>query len=118
MKKIKNEKTAKRIRRHGRVRAKVQGTKEVPRLAVFRSNKYIYAQLIDDVTGKTLATASDIALRSKKTKAERAKEVGGNLANVAKDKKVSKVVFDRGGFLFAGRVKALAEGAREGGLVF
>ena len=109
---------AKRTRRHGRVRAKVQGTKEIPRLAVFRSNKFIYAQIIDDVTGKTLATASDITLKSKKSKTERSKDVGGNLAKLAKDKKVSKVVFDRGGFLFTGRVKALAQGAREGGLVF
>lgn len=118
MKKIKNEKVAKRVRRHGRIRAKVQGTKETPRLAVFRSNKYIYAQLIDDVAGKTLATASDVSLKSKKTKVERAKEVGATLAKTAKEQKISAVVFDRGGFLFAGRVKALAEGAREGGLVF
>ena len=118
MKKIKNQKTATRLRRKAKIRATVRGTQEVPRLAIFRSNKFIYAQLIDDVTGKTLAAASDVVEKGKGTKLERAKKVGVEVAKVAKDKKLSKVVFDRGGFLYAGRVKALAEGAREGGLEF
>ena len=118
MKKLTNKKTTQRVRRHARIRAKVSGTKEIPRLAVYRSNKFIYAQLIDDVAGTTVVTASDISEKSKKTKTERAKIVGGTLAKLAKDKKISKVIFDRGGFIFIGRVKALAEGAREGGLEF
>ena len=118
MKKVKNLKIVKRLRRHARIRAKVQGTKEIPRLAVFRSNKYIYAQLIDDVSGVTIVAASDVAIKGKKTKVERAKEVGATLAKTAKGNKISNVVFDRGGFIFIGRVRSLAEGAREGGLVF
>lgn len=118
MKKEHNKKTVQRLRRHARIRAKISGTTEIPRLAVFRSNKFIYAQLIDDTTGKTLAAASDIAVKKKTTKTERAKEVGTSLAKIAAAKKVSKVVFDRGGFVFTGRIKSLAEGAREGGLVF
>ncbi len=117
MKKINNQKTAHRIRRHKKIRRRVTGTASLPRLSVFRSNKYIYAQLVDDNKGITLASASDKELKGK-NKTERAKEVGTSLAKEAKDKKISKVVFDRGGFIFAGRVKALAEGARDGGLTF
>ena len=117
MKSIKNKKIAQRARRHGRVRSRIVGTQERPRLSVFRSNKYIYAQLIDDEKGVTLAAASDLAAK-KGTKVERAKEVGAALAKEAKGKKVTSIVFDRGGFLYTGRVKALAEGAREGGLTF
>ena len=118
MKKLTNKKTTQRVRRHARIRAKVSGTKEMPRLAIYRSNKFIYAQLIDDVARATIVTASDISEKGKKTKTEKAKSVGDTLAKLAKDKKISTVVFDRGGFIFTGRVKALAEGTREGGLEF
>jgi len=113
----------KRYRRHKRVRAKIFGTAKRPRLCIFRSAKHIYAQLIDDEKGKTLAAASDSGikrtkLKTKKTKADKAKEVGKLIAEKAKTKKIEKVVFDRGGYQYHGRVKALAEGAREGGLKF
>lgn len=117
MKKIKNPKIEKRTRRHRRARSKIKGTKELPRLSVFRSNKFIYAQLIDDRSGNTIAALSDIKVKGK-TKTDRAKETGVLIAKIAKDIKISSVVFDRGGFLYAGRVKALAEGARENGLKF
>ncbi len=117
MKKINNIKIAHRIRRHKKIRRRVFGTAELPRLSVFRSNKYIYAQLINDDSGFTLVSASDKEYKGK-NKTERAKKVGVSLAKIAKDKKINEVVFDRGGFIFTGRVKALAEGAREGGLVF
>ena len=111
-------KTEKRVRLHKKIRSRVSGTAECPRLAVFRSNRYMYAQLIDDVKAITLASSSDIALDVKMTKVERAKTVGKNLADAAKAKKIAKVVFDRGGFSYRGRVQALADGAREGGLIF
>ena len=108
-----------RARRHRRVRSKVQGTAERPRLAVFRSNRGIEAQLIDDAEGKTLAAASWLHLKSfKGNKIEQAAEVGKLLAKNAKGAGVERVVFDRGGYLYHGRVKALADGAREGGLKF
>jgi large subunit ribosomal protein L18 len=109
-----------RVRRHRRVRKNVRGTAERPRLAVFRSNKGISAQLIDDLEAKTLAAASWIALPKsfKGSKTEQAAEVGKQLAANAKKAGVEAVVFDRGGYLYHGRVKALADGAREGGLVF
>jgi large subunit ribosomal protein L18 len=109
-----------RERRHRRVRGKVRGTAERPRLAVFRSNKGIAAQLIDDDAASTLAAASWLNLKrsSKGTKTEQAAEVGKLLAANAKKAGVETVVFDRGGYLYHGRVKALADGAREGGLVF
>ena len=116
MRQPKNKKVIKRARIHNKVRSKISGTKEIPRLSVFRSNKFIYAQLIDDISGKTLASASDMSGKGAKT--ARAKSTGMKLAEEAKEKKIKKVVFDRGGFSYAGRVKALAEGAREGGLVF
>lgn len=106
-----------RMRRHNRIRAKVSGTSEMPRLAVFRSARFITVQLIDDVKAATLASASDLK-STKGTKVERAQEVGRAIATKAKEKKITKVVFDRGGFLYAGRVKALADAAREGGLQF
>lgn len=112
-----NIKTQKRARRHKRIRAKMFGTGALPRLSVFRSNQYIYAQLIDDENGKTLVSASDHAMKGK-TKVERSKNTGMSLAQEAKKKHIAKIVFDRGGFSYAGRVKALAEGAREGGLIF
>ena len=110
-----------RLRRHRRIRGKVSGTAERPRLAVFRSNKGIFAQLIDDEAGTTLASASWLALRGKGlkgTKSEQAAEVGKLIAQRAKEKGVDRVVFDRGGYLYHGRVKALADAAREGGLKF
>lgn len=111
-------KTYKRIRRHARVRSQVSGTPEAPRIAVFRSNKFIYAQLIDDVAGTTLASASDIKMAGKGTKSERASIVGKTLAETAVKMGISKAVFDRGGFKYIGRIQALADGARSGGLQF
>jgi large subunit ribosomal protein L18 len=109
-----------RLRRHRRVRGKIRGTAERPRLAVFRSNKGIFAQLVDDDTGRTLAGASWTGLPKsfKGDKTEQAAEVGKRLAAAAKSAGIEAVVFDRGGYLYHGRVKALADGAREGGLVF
>ena len=109
-----------RQRRHRRVRAKISGTAERPRLVVHRSNRGIEAQLVDDVEGKTLAYASHIGVRKgfKGTKSEQAAEVGKQLAAAAKTAGIESVVFDRSGYLYHGRVKALAEGAREGGLIF
>jgi large subunit ribosomal protein L18 len=109
-----------RLRRHRRVRGKVRGTAVRPRLAVFRSNRGIFAQLVDDDAGKTIAAASWVGLPKsfKGDKSEQATEVGKTLAQAAKKAGVEAVVFDRGGYLFHGRVKALAEGAREGGLSF
>ena len=103
-----------------RIRKKVQGTSERPRLSVFRSNTSIYAQIIDDVKGVTLASASSLKLEVAKgtTKLDLSKVVGANLAKVALEKGIKEVVFDRNGYLYHGRVKSLAEGAREGGLVF
>jgi large subunit ribosomal protein L18 len=107
-----------RERRHRRIRGKVSGTAERPRLAVFRSNRGIEAQLIDDLEGKTLAAASWLHLKKsfKGSKTEQAAEVGKLLASNAKKAGVERAVFDRGGYLYHGRVKALAEAAREGGL--
>ncbi len=105
-------------RRHRRVRKKVVGTAARPRLAVYRSNRHIYAQLIDDYTGRTLAFASTLSNGSGGSPKERAKGVGLALARKAKDAGVDRVTFDRGGFKYHGRVAAVAEGAREGGLEF
>ena len=113
-----NIKTEKRVRLHKKIRSRVSGTAECPRLAVFRSNRYMYAQLIDDVQAITLASASDIALTDKMSKVERATSVGKLLSEEAKKKNITTVVFDRGGFSYRGRVAALAEGARAGGLIF
>ena len=109
-----------RARRHRRVRGKIFGTPERPRLVVFRSNRGIEAQLVDDVEGRTLAAASWLNLKKsfKGNKTEQAAEVGKLLAQNAKKANVETVVFDRGGYLYHGRVKALAEAAREGGLKF
>jgi large subunit ribosomal protein L18 len=108
-----------RIRR--RIRGKISGTAARPRLSVFRSNKQIYAQIIDDVAGVTLAAASsrDKSIASKKvTKIEQAKLVGQLVAEKAKEANIETVVFDRGGYVYHGRIKSLADGAREGGLKF
>jgi large subunit ribosomal protein L18 len=108
-----------RLRRHRRVRGKVAGTAERPRLVVFRSNKGIWAQLVDDEAGRTLASASWLGQRSAKgTKTEQAAAVGKALAQAATNAGIRACVFDRAGYLYHGRVKALAEGAREGGLKF
>ncbi len=110
-------KTLQRERRHLRIRATVAGTESKPRLSVFRSNKAIYAQLVDDTKGQTLAAASSMGVKGKKG-VEAAKIVGQTLAKVAKEKNILACVFDRGGYAYHGQVKALAEGAREGGLQF
>jgi large subunit ribosomal protein L18 len=108
-----------RERRHRRIRGKVAGTAERPRLAVFRSNRGIFAQLVDDELGHTLAAASWLNLKSfSGNKTDQAAEVGKALAAAAKQAGIETCVFDRGGYLYHGRVKALAEGAREGGLKF
>ena len=109
-----------RIKRHKRVRAKIAGTPERPRLNVFRSEANIYAQIIDDVAGKTLVAASSLekSFECEGTKTDAAKKVGMMVAERAKAKGIDVVVFDRGGYVYHGRVQALAEGAREGGLQF
>ena len=111
---------AQRLKRHKRVRGKIAGTPERPRLNVFRSGNNIYAQIIDDANGVTLAAASSVekGFEGSGANIEAAKKVGMAIAERAKAKSVSVVVFDRGGYLYHGRVKALAEGAREGGLEF
>jgi large subunit ribosomal protein L18 len=112
-----DHKKLKRVARHRRIRAKVTGTAARPRLAVFRSNRYVYVQLIDDVTGKTLG-AADSRKVTGKTLVERAGAVGAAIAKQATAAGVKEVVFDRGGFRYQGVVAALAQGAREGGLGF
>jgi len=101
-----------------RIRKKIQGTSSRPRLSVFRSNKAIYCQLIDDKSGTTLAQATSKEVGESENKSEAAKKVGSLIAEKAKSIKVSAIVFDRNGYLYHGRVKSLAEGAREGGLKF
>jgi large subunit ribosomal protein L18 len=105
-------------RRHRRVRKKVSGSSERPRLAVYRSNKHIYAQLIDDVAGRTLVASSTTTSGEDGAPKEKAKSVGIDLATKAKAAGVTRVTFDRGGFKYHGRIQAVAEGAREGGLEF
>ena len=113
---IPKTRSEKRARRHLRVRKKVAGTTERPRLVVFRSLKHIYAQLVDDVTQRTLMTVTDGGLEGKKS--ERSAEVGRRIAARAKEAGITSVVFDRAGYKYHGRVKAVADGAREGGLEF
>ena len=109
-----------RIKRHNRVRGKISGTPETPRLCVFRSEANIYAQIIDDVAGKTLVSASTVekCFEGNGGNAAAAKKIGETIAKRALEKGIENVVFDRGGYIYHGRVKALAEGAREGGLKF
>ena len=108
-----------RVMRHSRVRSKISGTTELPRLCVFRSNKNISCQIIDDETRTTLASASSLGLKLKNGgNVEAAKEVGKAIAEAAKKANITKVVFDRGGYLYHGRVKQLANAARENGLEF
>lgn len=114
---MKNSKIEQRRRRHARIRARLSGTAERPRLVVFRSLQKNYAQLVNDSTGKILATAHDRSLH-KGSKSERAKEVGLLLAKTAKENGIISCVFDRNGYKYHGRVKAIADGAREGGLKF
>jgi large subunit ribosomal protein L18 len=110
-------KSSNRERRHRRIRSKIKGTIERPRLSVFKSNRYLEIQLINDDTESTIASVSTKSLKGK-TMMERALEAGKTIATLAKDKKITKAVFDRGGFIFTGKVKAVADGAREGGLEF
>ena len=117
------DRNQKRVDRHNKIRNKIEGTPERPRLNVYRSSKNIYAQVIDDVTGTTIASASTmdkelVAKVSELTKVEAAKVVGAEVAKRALDKGIKTVVFDRGGYLYHGRVKSLADGARENGLDF
>lgn len=112
-----NKKQEKRIRLKSKIRSKIFGTQECPRLSVFRSNKFIYAQVIDDTTGKTLLQANDLKIK-KGTKSERAKEVGKNISALCISAKIKKVVFDRNGFKYTGRIKTVADEARLGGLKF
>ncbi len=116
----KTDRKMERTRRHIRVRRKISGTAERPRLCVYRSNSHIYAQIIDDVAGNTLVQAStlDKEIKTKHSNKEAAKEVGALIAKRALDKKIETVVFDRGGYIYHGVVKELAEAAREGGLKF
>ena len=115
----KQDKNVSRVRRHARVRAKISGTSETPRLCVYRSNKNIEAQLIDDVKGATLVASSSMSLKLENgSNIDAAKKVGEDIAKKALAKKIKKVVFDRSGYIYHGRVKALAEAAREAGLEF
>ena len=109
-----------RIKRHNRVRGKISGTADRPRLCVFRSENHIYAQIIDDVAGNTLVAASTVekSFEGKGSNVEAAKKIGAVIAERALQKGIEEVIFDRGGYIYHGRVKALAEGAREGGLKF
>lgn len=110
-------KFANRLRRHAKIRSKVSGTAKRPRLAIYRSNANIYAQLIDDASGKTLGSFSDLKITAW-TKSEKAKKVGEEIAGIATKLKLKEVVFDKGWFAYHGRVKALADAAREAGLAF
>ncbi len=116
----KTDRKFERTRRHARVRRKVSGTAERPRLCVYKSNTALYAQIIDDVAGNTLVSASTLEkdVKTKRSNKEAAKEVGTLIAKRATDKKIKSVVFDRSGYIYHGIVKELAEAAREGGLEF
>ncbi len=118
MKSASKQKRNKRAIRHGRVRSRIDGTAQRPRLSVFKANRHIYVQAIDDDLGKTLAAASSLEVKAKTKKSDLAKEVGKLIASKLLAKKLKAVKFDRGGFAYHGRIKALAEGAREGGLEF
>ena len=112
------KKQLKRKRIHVKIRARISGTKDRPRLAVFRSNQHMYAQLIDDEHGKILFSVNDVKVKTKGNKTAHATEIGKTIAKEALAKKIETVVFDRGGNMFHGRIKAVADGAREGGLKF
>lgn len=115
---MKSNKLQARLNRKRRVKAKIHGTSERPRLSVFRSLNFNYAQLIDDDKKVILASSSDMKTKGKGTKAEKAAKVGKEIAKKAKDLKITTVIFDRNGYKYHGRVKAIADGAREGGLQF
>lgn len=115
---MKLDKKQKRIKRHKRIRAKVMGTESLPRVSVFRSNRHLFVQLVDDAKGKTVLSAGDLRNELKGDKKEKASRVGELLAQKALEKGVKKVVFDRGGFKYHGRIKSLADGLRKGGLEF
>lgn len=119
---MKQTKQQARLRRKVRIRKKVFGTAERPRLVVFRSNAAIYCQVVDDTEGKTLASASSLVLGKEesglKLNKDTSAKVGREIAKLAKEKNIERVIFDRNGYLYHGRIKALADGAREGGLVF
>ena len=112
------QKQIKRKKIHRKIRMRIMGTKLRPRLSVFKSAQHIYAQLIDDEVGKVLISASDVKAKTKGKKVDHAMEIGKLIAKEALAKKIEKVVFDRGGFVYHGRIKAVADGAREGGLKF
>lgn len=116
--KIKNVKTEKRMRLKGKIRSRITGTADRPRLSIYRSNKFVYGQIIDDQKGITLVSVNDMKTKKKGGKLASAKEMGAALAKGAAEKKITQVVFDRNGFRYAGRVKEFADGARDGGLIF
>lgn len=105
-----------RERRHKRIRSKIVGTSKQPRLSIFRSNKHIFTQLINDIEGKTIVSTSDLGLKTKETKSIKAFGAGELIADKAKELKIKKAVFDRGGYKYHGIIKSIAEGARKGGL--
>lgn len=113
-----NNNKNRRLKRHKKIRIKIKGTAIKPRLSVYKSSKYIYAALIDDVKGLTLAVASEKEIAKKGTKVENAGEVGKIIAKKGLDKKIKNIVFDRGGYTYHGRIKSLADGARKAGLNF
>ncbi len=117
-----NSRNALRKKRHQRVRGKISGTSEIPRLSVFFSLKYVYAKLINDEKNLVLAEVNSLKTKKEvgenKGKVDLSKEIGGKIAKIATEKGIKKVVFDRGGYKYHGKVKALADGAREGGLIF
>src|SRR3989344_2287277 len=110
-------KTKKRERRHAKIRAKIIGTSEKPRMSVFKSNRFLYVQIIDDEDGKTLVTGSNKGIYGK-NQLEKARSLGENIAKKAIEKKIKKVVFDRSGYIYTGKIKKVASAAREGGLKF
>ncbi|MBD3360944.1 50S ribosomal protein L18 [Candidatus Peregrinibacteria bacterium] len=111
-------KTSLRKKRHNKIRSKIKGTKNRPRLVVYRSLIYTYSQLIDDENNVVIAATSDIKSKEKSSKIDKAKKIGTDIAKKAQEKKIAEIVFDRNGYKYHGRVKAVAEGAREGGLKF
>ncbi|MCA9356359.1 50S ribosomal protein L18 [Candidatus Nomurabacteria bacterium] len=117
MKTKEQKKSQSRMRIKNRIRSKISGTTDMPRLNIYRSNKFIYAQIIDDTNGNTIASANDMKSKTKGN-IDRAKEVGKDIAQKAKAAGITNVVFDRGGFRYAGRIRTLADAARESGLVF
>ena len=114
----KESKNVNRLKRHARIRKNLSGTSTTPRLNIFRSNTNIYAQIIDDTTGKTLVSASSLDMKLKGLNVEVAKQVGTEIAKRAQEKGIEKIVFDRGGYKYHGRVAAVADGARKKGLKF